>query len=71
MISEEMLACAKNVISILIIISTMSRIGSYIKLNSHQCKLLLIYGASCNDRENLASVSFEQVNIERFFQIED
>lgn len=49
----------------------MSRIGSYIKLNSHQCKLLLIYGASCNDRENLASVSFEQVNIERFFQIGD
>lgn len=38
-----------------VIISTMSRIDSYIKLNSHQCKLLLIYRASCDDRENLAS----------------
>lgn len=59
--------CEKCKIVFILVISTMSRIGSYIKLNSQQYKLLLIYGASYYDWENLA-FTFRTVR-QVFFQV--
>lgn len=57
MISEEILACAQKCkIVLILIISTMSRIGSYIKLNYLQCKLLFsnLRSKLCDSWENFA-----------------